>query len=112
MYSCLYIYSIIKTNNNMKKVNEFKKFLNENINELKDVLVDTFDLDEDNVDDIVRFEGNNRRGYYGVDKSGECITFGCDIFEKVKKKDEEDEYVSIGMNVIGDEEVSFLCYDF
>ena len=112
MYSCLYIYSIIKTKNNMKKVNEFKKFLNENINELKDVLVDTFDLDEDNVDDIVRFEGNNRRGYYGVDKSGECITFGCDIFEKVKKKDEEDEYVSIGMDVIGGKEVYFVCYDF
>ena len=68
--------------------------------------------DEDNVDDIVRFEGNNRKGYYGVDKSGECITFGCDIFEKVKKKDEEDEYVSIGMDVIGDKEVYFVCYDF
>ncbi len=95
-----------------KKTNTFKTFLNENIDELKDVLVDTFDLDEDSVNDIVEFKGNSRRGYFGVDKSGECITFGCDIFEKVLKKDENDEFVSIGMDVIGGKEVYFVCYDF
>ena len=96
----------------MSKTNTFKTFLNENIDELKDVLVDTFDLDEDSVNDIVEFKGNSRRGYFGVDKSGECITFGCDIFEKVLKKDENDEFVSIGMDVIGGKEVYFVCYDF
>jgi hypothetical protein len=96
----------------MKKTNTFKTFLNENINELKDVLVDTFDLDEDSVNDIVEFKGNNKTGYFGVDKGGECITFGCDIFEKVNKKDENDEFVSIGMDVISGKEVYFVCYDF
>ena len=96
----------------MKKVNEFKKFLDENVDELKDVLVDTFDLDEDDVDSIVRFEGNNRKGYFGVNEKGDCVTFGCDIFEKVRKKDEKDEDVSIGMDVIEGKEVYFVCYDF
>lgn len=96
----------------MKKTDTFKTFLNENIDELKDVLVDTFDLDEDSVDSIVEFKGNNRVGYFGADKDGECVTFGCDIFEKVNKKDENDEDVSIGMDVISGKEVYFVCYDF
>jgi hypothetical protein len=97
----------------MKTQNElFKAFLNENINEIKDVLVDTFELDEDGVNEIVKFKGNSRKGYYGVNKDGDCVTFGCDIFEKVNKKDEDDEDVSIGMDVIGGKEVYFVCYDF
>jgi hypothetical protein len=99
----------------MKTQNElFKTFLNENINELKDVLVDTFELDEDNVNDIVGFDGNNYDGYYGVDKEGECVTFGCDIFESLDDDFEEDngDDVSIGTDVIGGKEIYFVCYDF
>ena len=97
----------------MKKGNlDFKKFLDENVDEIKDVLVDVFDLDEDDVNSIIKFEGNSRKGYYGVDEEGECVTFGCDIFEKVSKKDENDENVSVGMDVIGGKEVYFVCYDF
>jgi len=92
----------------------FKAFLNENIGELKDVLVDTFELDEDSVNDIVEFDGNNYDGYYGVDKEGECVTFGCDIFESLDDDFEEDngDDVSIGTDVIGEKEVYFVCYDF
>jgi len=92
----------------------FKAFLNENIDEIKDVLVDTFELDEDNVNDIVEFDGNNYDGYYGVDKEGECVTFGCDIFESLDDDFEEDngDDVSIGTDVIGEKEVYFVCYDF
>jgi len=92
----------------------FKAFLNENIGELKDVLVDTFELDEDGVNDIVEFDGNNYDGYYGVDKEGECVTFGCDIFESLDDDFEEDngDDVSIGTDVIGEKEVYFVCYDF
>jgi hypothetical protein len=99
----------------MKTQNEsFITFLNENIGELKDVLVDTFELDEDNVNDIVEFDGNNYDGYYGVDKEGECVTFGCDIFESLDDDFEEDngDDVSIGTDVIGGKEVYFVCYDF
>jgi len=92
--------------------NKFITHLNDNIDELKDILVDVYELDEDGVNDIVRFEGDSVKGYYGVDKSGECITFGCDIFEYVSDKDENDEDVSIGMDVIGDKEIYFVCYDF
>ena len=96
----------------MKKVNEFKMFLNENVNELKNVLINVFDLDEDDVNEIVKFEGNSRKEYFGVNEKGDCVTFGCDIFEKVSKKDENDEDVSVGMDVIGGKEVYFVCYDF
>ena len=99
----------------MKTQNElFITFLNENIDELKDVLVDTFELDEGNVNDIVRFDGNNYDGYYGVDKEGECVTFGCDILESLDENFEEDndDDVSIGTDVIGGKEVYFVCYDF
>jgi len=99
----------------MKTQNElFITFLNENIGELKDVLVDTFELDEDGVNDIVEFDGNNYDGYYGVDKEGECVTFGCDIFESLDDDFEEDngDDVSIGTDVIGEKEVYFVCYDF
>ncbi len=99
----------------MKTQNElFITFLNENIDELKDVLVDTFELDEDGVNDIVKFNGNNYDGYYGVDKKGECVTFGCDIFESLDDDFEEDngDDVSIGMDVIGGKEIYFVCYDF
>ena len=99
----------------MKTQNElFITFLNENINELKDVLVDTFELDEGNVNDIVEFDGNNYDGYYGVDKEGECVTFGCDIFESLDDDFEEDngDDVSIGTDVIGGKEIYFICYDF
>jgi hypothetical protein len=99
----------------MKTQNElFITFLNENINELKDVLVDTFELDEGNVNDIVEFDGNNYDGYYGVDKEGECVTFGCDIFESLDDDFEEDngDDVSIGTDVIGGKEIYFVCYDF
>ena len=99
----------------MKTQNEsFITFLNENIGELKDVLVDTFELDEDNVNDIVEFDGNNYDGYYGVDKDGECVTFGCDIFESLDDDFEEDngDDVSIGTDVIGGKEIYFICYDF
>jgi len=92
----------------------FKAFLNENIDEIKDVLVDTFELDEDSVNDIVEFDGNNYDGYYGVDKEGECVTFGCDIFESLDDDFEEDngDDVSIGTDVIGGKEIYFVCYDF
>jgi len=92
----------------------FITFLNENIDEIKDVLVDTFELDEGNVNDIVEFDGNNYDGYYGVDKEGECVTFGCDIFESLDDDFEEDngDDVSIGTDVIGEKEVYFVCYDF
>jgi hypothetical protein len=99
----------------MKTQNElFITFLNENIDEIKDVLVDTFELDEGNVNDIVRFDGNNYDGYYGVDKEGECVTFGCDIFESLDDDFEEDndDDVSIGTDVIGGKEIYFVCYDF
>jgi len=99
----------------MKTQNElFITFLNENINELKDVLVDTFELDEDSVNDIVEFDGNNYDGYYGVNKEGECVTFGCDIFESLDDDFEEDngDDVSIGTDVIGGKEIYFVCYDF
>jgi hypothetical protein len=99
----------------MKTQNElFITFLNENIDELKDVLVDTFELDEDGVNAIVKFNGNNYDGYYGVDKKGECVTFGCDIFESLDDDFEEDngDDVSIGMDVIGGKEIYFVCYDF
>jgi len=99
----------------MKTQNElFITFLNENIDELKDVLVDTFELDEGNVNDIVEFDGNNYDGYYGVDKEGECVTFGCDIFESLDDDFEEDngDDVSIGTDVIGGKEIYFVCYDF
>jgi hypothetical protein len=99
----------------MKTQNElFITFLNENIDEIKDVLVDTFELDEDNVNDIVRFDGNNYDGYYGVNKEGECVTFGCDIFESLDDDFEEDngDDVSIGTDVIGGKEIYFVCYDF
>jgi len=99
----------------MKTQNElFITFLNENIGELKDVLVDTFELDEDSVNDIVEFDGNNYDGYYGVDKEGECVTFGCDIFESLDDDFEEDngDDVSIGTDVIGGKEIYFVCYDF
>ena len=90
----------------------FTRHLNKNIDELKDVLVDTFDLDEDDVDSIVRFEGNSRKGYYGVNEKGDCVTFGCDIFEIISKETEQDENISIGMDVIDGVEVYFVCYDF
>jgi hypothetical protein len=92
----------------------FKAFLNENIDEIKDVLVDTFELDEDSVNDIVEFDGNNYDGYYGVDKEGECVTFGCDIFESLDDDFEENngDDVSIGTDVIGGKEIYFVCYDF
>jgi len=96
----------------MKKVNEFKKFLDENVNELKNVFVNVFDLDEDDVNDVVKFKGNSKKGYFGVNKKGDCVTFGCDIFEKVSKKDENDEDVSIKKKVIKEKEVYFVCYDF
>jgi len=110
----------------MKTQNElFITFLNENIGELKDVLVEvkcknsthliyTFELDEDSVNDIVEFDGNNYDGYYGVDKEGECVTFGCDIFESLYDDFEEDngDDVSIGTDVIGGKEIYFVCYDF
>jgi hypothetical protein len=99
----------------MKTQNElFITFLNENIDEIKDVLVDTFELDEDNVNDIVEFDGNNYDGYYGVNKEGECVTFGCDIFESLDDDFEEDngDDVSIGTDVIGGKEIYFVCYDF
>jgi hypothetical protein len=99
----------------MKTQNElFITFLNENIDEIKDVLVDTFELDEGNVNDIVEFDGNNYDGYYGVDKDGECVTFGCDIFESLDDNFEEDngDDVSIGTDVIGGKEIYFVCYDF
>jgi hypothetical protein len=99
----------------MKTQNElFITFLNENIDEIKDVLVDTFELDEGNVNDIVEFDGNNYDGYYGVDKEGECVTFGCDIFESLDDDFEEDngDDVSIGTDVIGGKEIYFVCYDF
>jgi hypothetical protein len=99
----------------MKTQNElFITFLNENIDEIKDVLVDTFELDEGNVNDIVRFDGNNYDGYYGVDKEGECVTFGCDIFESLDDDFEENngDDVSIGTDVIGGKEIYFVCYDF
>jgi len=99
----------------MKTQNElFITFLNENIDEIKDVLVDTFELDEGNVNDIVEFDGNNYDGYYGVDKDGECVTFGCDIFESLDDDFEEDngDDVSIGTDVIGGKEIYFVCYDF
>jgi hypothetical protein len=96
----------------MKRIDVFKMFLNENIDELKDVFVNTFDYDEDDVNDIIKFEGNSRKGYYGVDESGECVTFGYDIFEKVKKKDEEDDCVSVENKMIEGKEVYFVCYDF
>lgn len=99
----------------MKTQNElFITFLNENIDEIKDVLVDTFELDEGNVNDIVEFDGNNYDGYYGVDKERECVTFGCDIFESLDDDFEEDngDDVSIGTDVIGGKEIYFVCYDF
>ena len=102
----------------MKTQNElFIEYLNENIGEVKDVLIDVYELEEDNVKSIVKFDGNNYDGYFGVDKDGDCVTFGCDIFESLDDNFEEDngDDVSIGTSDIGVgivKEIYFVCYNF
>ena len=101
----------------MKTQNElFIEYLNENIGEVKDVLIDVYELEEDNVKSIVKFDGNNYDGYYGVDKNDDCVTFGCDIFESLDDNFEEDngDDVSIGTSDIGVgivKEIYFVCYN-
>ena len=108
MYNCLYIYAIIKTNNNMKKVNEFKKFLDENVDEIKDLLVDVFECDEDDVEKVVSFEDDEFGGFIGCDEEGEGVVFGCNLYNY----EVDDEDVSVGMEVIEGRKVYFVCYDF
>ena len=57
----------------MKKVNEFKEFLNENVNEIKDLLVNKFDCDEDDVDEIVKFEDDEFGGFIGCDEKQKTL---------------------------------------
>ena len=92
----------------MKKVNEFKEFLNENVNEIKDLLVNKFDCDEDDVDEIVKFEDDEFGGYIGCDEKGNGVVFGCNLYN-YKVKDED---VSVEMKVIEGKKVYFVCYDF
>ena len=93
----------------MKKGKEsFKKFLNENVDELKDLLVDVFECDEDDVNEIVKFEDDGFGGFIGCDEEGEGVCFGCNLYEY----EVEDEDVSVGMDVVDGKEVYFVCYDF
>ena len=81
----------------MKKVNEFKKFLDENVDEIKDLLVDVFECDEDDVDEVVSFEDDEFGGF-----------IGCNLYEY----EVDDDDVSVGMEVIEGKKVYFVCYDF
>jgi hypothetical protein len=91
----------------MKKVN-FKTFLDENIDEIKDLLVDVFECDEDDVDKIVSFEDDEFGGFIGCDEKGEGVVFGCSLYSF--EVDEEE--VEVGMEVIDGREVYFVRYDF
>jgi hypothetical protein len=106
--SFLLYLGIIKKCKNMKKVNEFKKFLDENVDEIKDLLVDVFECDEDDVNEVVSFEDDEFGGFIGCDEKGEGVVFGCNLYEY----EVDDEDVSVGMEVIEGKEVYFVCYDF
>ena len=92
----------------MKKVNEFKKFLDENVDEIKDLLVDVFECDEDDVEKVVSFEDDEFGGFIGCDEKGEGVVFGCNLYTY----EVDDEDVSVGMEVIEGRKVYFVCYDF
>jgi hypothetical protein len=92
----------------MKKVNEFKKFLDENVDEIKDLLVDVFECDEDDVEKVVSFEDDEFGGFIGCDEEGEGVVFGCNLYNY----EVDDEDVSVGMEVIEGRKVYFVCYDF
>jgi len=106
--SFLLYLGIIKKYKNMKKVNEFKKFLDENVDEIKDLLVDVFECDEDDVEKVVKFEDDGFGGFMGCNDEGEGVVFGCNLYEY----EVDDEDVSVGMEVIEGKEVYFVCYDF
>lgn len=90
----------------MKKVN-FKTFLDENIDEIKDLLVDVFECDEDDVEKVVSFEDDEFGGFIGCNKEGEKVVFGCSLYSY--EVDEEE--VSVGMDVINDREVYFVRFE-
>jgi hypothetical protein len=93
----------------MKKVNEFKKFLDENVDEIKDLLINKFDCDEDDVDKINKFEDDGFGGFIGCDEEGVGgVVFGCNLYS-YKVKDED---VSVEMKMIKGKKVYFVCYDF
>ena len=92
----------------MKKVIEFKKFLDENVNEIKDLLVDVFDCNEDDVDKVVSFEDDSFGGFIGCDEEGFSVVGGCNLYKN--KVDDED--VSVEVKVVNGVKVYFVLYDF
>ena len=91
----------------MKRKEKFKKFLDENVDEIKKFLVDD-GWDEDDLNGIVSFEDDEFGGFIGCDEEGEGVVFGCSLYSF--EVDEEE--VSVGMEVINGREVYFVCYDF
>ena len=93
----------------MKKGNlDFKMFLNENVNEVKNLLVNILDDSDISVEEIVSFEDDEFGGFIGCDKKGEGVVFGCNLYEY----EVDDDDVSVGMEVIEGKKVYFVCYDF
>lgn len=86
----------------------FKKFLDENVDEIKNVLVNSFDYDEDDVSEIVSFEDDGFGGFIGCDEDGFSVVGGCNLYKN--KVDDED--VSVEVKVINGVKVYFVCYDF
>jgi len=99
----------------MKKVIEFKKFLDENVDEIKKFLVDD-GWDEDDLNGIVSFEDDEYGGFVGCDEDGWSCNGGCNIYEREKDlkyiSDDEEEDLSMKMGLINGKEVYFLFYDF
>jgi len=93
----------------MKKGNlDFKKFLDENVDEIKDVLVNVLDDDDISVEEIVSFEDDEFGGFIGCDSEGYSVEIGCNLYED----DVEDDDVSVEMRLIEGKRVYFVLYDF
>jgi hypothetical protein len=93
----------------MKKENlDFKMFLNENVNEVKNLLVNILDDSDISVEEIVSFEDDEFGGFIGCDSEGYSVEIGCNLYED----DVEDDDVSVEMRLIEGKRVYFVLYDF
>ena len=93
----------------MKKENlDFKMFLNENVNEVKNLLVNILDVSDSSGEEIVSFEDDEFGGFIGCDSEGYSVEIGCNLYED----DVEDDDVSVEMRLIEGKRVYFVLYDF
>ena len=92
----------------MKHFRTFESFLNENVNEVKNLLVNILDDSDISVEEIVSFEDDEFGGFIGCDSEGYSVEIGCNLYED----DVEDDDVSVEMRLIEGKRVYFVLYDF